>query len=189
MPAHTANASAVLALVAFAALGVTARAAETKPAAAPPAPAAATAVPPAPAPASPAAISAADLILGDLGVKQSIALVVPSMMTELERNVSTTRPEIRESLRQTLRQIQPDFDKTAQQTYTQAAEALASLYTEKEITDLAAFFQSPLGRKYVANEPVFLQKVGSIVEPWRDKLSTDILVRARAEMKKKGVEF
>ena len=61
--------------------------------------------------------------------------------------------------------------------------------SEKEIVELAAFFESPVGKKYVAMEPVFLQDLSDVVAPWREKLSTDILVRAREEMKKKGVEF
>ena len=56
-----------------------------------------------PAAPSPAAIAAADKILGVIGLKQSIAIVVPGMMAELETNVTRTRPEIRDSLRATLR--------------------------------------------------------------------------------------
>jgi uncharacterized protein len=156
-------------------------AAETNP------PAAAPAAPPA-AP-TPAAVAAAGDILGDLGVKQTIALIVPGMMTELERNVTTTRPEIKDSLRDTLRSIQPEFDKSAQQVFIQAATLLASEMSEKEVQDVAAFFASPTGKKYLATEPVFFQKFTAIAEPWRQQLSTDILTRAREEMKKKGVEF
>ena len=98
-------------------------AAETSPPAAP-----AAAPPPAaaPAPPSPAAIAAADTILAEIGIKQSVALVVPAMMTELERNVTKTRPEIRDSLRETLKAIKPEFDKTAEQTYSTAATILAA---------------------------------------------------------------
>jgi hypothetical protein len=167
----------------LAALSLAARAAETTPPAAP------AAAPAAPAAPSPAAIAAADTILGDIGIKQTIALVVPGMLTELETNVTRTRPEIKESLRQTLRAIQPEFDKTAVQTFNSAATILASQMSEKEIVDLAAFFESPLGKKYVAMEPVFLQQLSDVVAPWREQLSTDILVRAREEMKKKGIEF
>ncbi len=152
----------------------------TPPAAAPSAPA---------APPSAASIAAADAILGDIGVKQTIALIVPGMMTELERNVTNTRPEIRDSLRETLRTIQPEFDKSAQQVFTQAATLLASLMSEKEIEDVAAFFGSPSGKKYLATEPVFFQQFSAIADPWRQQLSTDILTRARQEMKKKGIEF
>jgi hypothetical protein len=156
------------------------------PAAAPAAPAAAPAPTAAP---TPAAIAAAGDILGDLGVKQTIALIVPGMMTELERNLTTTRPEIKDSLRETLRLIQPEFDKTAQQVFIQSSTLLASHMSEKEIQDVATFFASPSGKKYLATEPAFFQQLTGIVQPWRQQLSTDILARAREEMKKKGVQF
>ncbi len=143
---------------------------------------------PAPPP-SPAALAAADAILGDIGVKQSLQLIVPSMLTEHERNVTNTRPENKDSLRETLRAIQPEFDKSALQMFNQAAAILASQMSEKEMQDVAAFFDSPAGKKYLAVEPDFLQKFSAVAEPWRQQLSTDILARAREEMKKKGVEF
>jgi uncharacterized protein len=186
MPALARKAKGFLALIMLAALSAAPRAAETTP---PAAPAAAPPPSPSPAPPSPAALAAADTILGDIGIKQTIALVVPGMLTELETNVTRTRPEIKDSLRQTLRAIQPEFDKTAMQTFTSATVILASQMSEKEIVELAAFFESPVGKKYVAMEPVFLQSLSDVVAPWREKLSTDILVRAREEMKKKGVEF
>ena len=115
--------------------------------------------------------------------------MVPGMMAELEANVTRTRPEIRDSLRATLRAIQPEFDQTAKQTYSEAATLLALQMSESEITEVAAFFESPAGKKYVQITPVFLQKLSDITGAWREKLSTNILVRAREEMKKKGVEF
>ena len=177
-----ARAKGLLALFVFAALNVSARAADPTPPAAPAAPAAAAAP-------SPAAIVAADKILEMIGLKQSIAIVVPGMMQELETNVTRTRPEIRDSLRATLKAIQPEFDQTARQTYIQAESLLASLMSEQDITQVAAFFDSPAGKKYVEVTPVFLQNLSDVTGNWREKLSTDILERARAEMKKKGVEF
>jgi hypothetical protein len=138
---------------------------------------------------SAAAVAAAGEILGDIGIKQTIAVIVPTMLTELERNVTNTRPEIKDSLRETLKSIQPDFDKSAQDLFNQAATLLASQMSEKEAIDIAAFFASPTGKKYLAVEPVFFQKFSAIADPWRQQLSTDILERARAEMKKKGVDF
>jgi len=160
--------------------GTAAWAADTTPPAAP------SAAAPAPSAAS---VEAAKAVLDDIGVARTIAFVVPGMMTELERNVTNTRPEIKDSLRETLRSIQPEFDKSAQQMYTQAATLLASEMSEREIQDVAAFFASPSGKKYLAVEPVFFQKFSAIADPWRQQLSVDILERARAEMKKKGVDF
>ena len=61
--------------------------------------------------------------------------------------------------------------------------------SEKDITDVAGFFESPAGKKYVQVTPIFLQQLQDVTGAWREKLSTDILVRARGEMKKKGVDF
>ncbi len=186
MPVRAGIAIGRLALFMLAALSVSARAEDTTPPVAP-APAAPAAA--APAGPSPAAVTAADKILNTIGLKQSIALVVPGMMAELETNVTRTRPEIRDMLRATLKQIQPEFDLTAKQTYGEAATMLASQMSEKDITEVAAFFESPAGKKYVEVTPVFLQKLSDVTGAWREKLSTDILVRARGEMKKKGVDF
>jgi hypothetical protein len=181
------RAKGLLALFVFGALTVSARAADTTPPATPAAPAApATTAPAAP---SPAAITAADKILNTIGLKQSIAIVVPGMMQELETNVTRTRPEIRDSLRATLKTIQPEFDQTARQIYIQAESTLASLMSEQEITEVAAFFESPAGKKYRDITPTFIQNISDVTGAWREKLSTDILERARAEMKKKGVDF
>jgi hypothetical protein len=186
MPARARITLSPLALVLFAALSVSAQAADTTPPATttPAAPAAT-----APAGPSPAALAAADTILNTIGLKQSIAIVVPGMMQELETNVTRTRPEIRDSLRVTLKAIQPEFDQTARQIYIQAESLLAAQMSEQEITQVAAFFESPAGKKYVQVTPIFLQNLGDVTGAWREKLSTDILERARAEMKKKGVDF
>jgi hypothetical protein len=191
MPARVGIAKVRLALFMFAALSVSARAAGTSPPAAPApaAPAAPAATSPSPAAPSPAALAAADKILNTIGLKQSIAIVVPGMMSELESNVTRTRPEIRDSLRATLKAIQPEFDQTARQTYIKAESLLASQMSEQDITQVAAFFDSPAGKKYVEVTPIFLQNLSEVTGPWREKLSTDIVVRARGEMKKKGIDF
>jgi uncharacterized protein len=181
------RAKGLLALFVFGALTVSARAADTTAPATPAAPAAPAAT--APAAPSVASIAAADKILGTIGLKQSIAIVVPGMMQELETNVTRTRPEIRDMLRATLKAIQPEFDQTARQIYIQSEGLLAAQMSEQEITQVAAFFESPAGKKYVQVTPVFLQNLGDVTGAWREKLSTDILERARAEMKKKGVDF
>jgi hypothetical protein len=188
MPARAVITQGCLAVFMFAALSVSARAADATPPVTP-APAAPAATPASPAGPSPAAITAADTILNTIGLKQSIAIVVPGMMQELETNVTRTRPEIRDSLRATLKAIQPEFDQTARQTYIQAESLLASQMSEQDITQVAAFFNSPAGKKYVQVTPIFLQNLGDVTGAWREKLSTDILERARAEMKKKGVDF
>ncbi len=152
----------------------------------------APAAPPAaaiPAPPSPAAVAAADQLLIIMGVKENVAKTVPTMMSEFERNVATSRPDLRDSLREALNTIKPEFDKSAQQTYTKVEALLALAMSEKELLDVAAFFNSPTGKKYLAMQPIFIDKLQDVLGPWRQSLSTDIVAKAREQMKKMGVDF
>ena len=149
----------------------------------------ATAASAAAAPPSQSAVVAADQLLIIMGVKEGIAKTVPAMMAEFEKNVTTTRPEIRDSLRDTLVAIKPQFDKSAQETYVKVEALLALAMSEKELVEVAAFFNSPTGKKYLAIQPIFLQKLQDVLDPWRQQLSTDIVEKARVEMKKKGIDF
>jgi hypothetical protein len=194
MPAPVRSACGAAAIFMFAASIVTASAQQP---AAPPAPAAAPTAPASPAPAAPAspaepspgALAAADSILTDMGVKRTLSLVVPGMLSELERNVTTTRPEIKAQLRDVLHAIQPEFDKNAKDMYDKAVALMVTMLSDKEIEEVATFFKSPAGQKYLAAEPQFMQRFSDLVGPWREQMSGDIVTRARQEMKKKGIDF
>jgi hypothetical protein len=193
MPAPVRSACGAVAIFMFAASIVTASAqqpaAPPAPAAAPSAPASPAAAPASPAEPSPGALAAADSILTDMGVKRTLSLVVPGMLSELERNVTTTRPDIRAQLREVLRAIQPEFDKNAKDMYDKAMALMVTMLSEKEIEEVAMFFKSPAGQKYLAAEPQFMQRFSDLVGPWREQMSGDIVTRARQEMKKKGIDF
>ena len=61
--------------------------------------------------------------------------------------------------------------------------------TEQELKDTAAFFESATGKKYIEAQAALMIEVSDAARVWRARLSTDILARAREEMKKKGYDF
>lgn len=138
---------------------------------------------------TPAALNYANQIFVDIGMKASIDQVVPGMLAQLEHNVTSTRPELKDALHETVLAIEPEFVKTEQAVMTDSVKFLASKMTEQELKDTLAFYDSPTGKKYVAVEPSVVQEVGNLARAWRQQLSTDILTRAREEMKKKGFDF
>ena len=95
-------------------------------------------------------------------MKASIDQVVPGMLGQLERNVTTTRPELKDALHETLLAIEPEFVKTEQSVITDSAKFLASEMTEQELKDVAAFYESPAGKKFIAAEPSLDQEVGNL---------------------------
>jgi hypothetical protein len=138
---------------------------------------------------TPAALESARAIIAASGMTRSFDVVVPQMFGELERNITATRPELRESLHATLVALLPEFTKTEQDVVNGAARVLAKYMNEQELKDTANFFASPSGKKYVEAQPVAFNEIIAVVQQWRQRLSTEILARAHEEMKKKGVDF
>jgi len=138
---------------------------------------------------SPAAIGYANQILVDIGMKPALDQVVPAMLAQLERSVTTTRPELKEPLHAVVVALEPEFAKTEQPVFDEAAKYLAGQLSEQELKDVAAFYESTTGKKFIVTQPPLMAEVGNLVGVWRNKLSTDILARAREEMAKKGYSF
>jgi hypothetical protein len=67
-----------------------------------------------------------------------------------------------------------------------AARIYASHFTQAELKQLLAFYQSPLGQKVIAEEPKTADESMAMAGSWADKLSEVVMSKMRAEMKKRG---
>ena len=66
------------------------------------------------------------------------------------------------------------------------ARMYAQHFTEAELKQLLAFYQSPVGQKMVVEEPKAIEDSMHGAAEWADNLSVDVMNRMRAEMKKRG---
>jgi len=69
------------------------------------------------------------------------------------------------------------------------ARIYASVFTEQELKELAAFYKSPLGVKVIAQEPVAFNQARQYMDQWAQKFAEEINGKFRAEMKKRGKEI
>ena len=138
---------------------------------------------------SPAAIQGANRLIAELGLIQSLNVVVPVLFGEFEKNVVATRPELKDPLHQVLVSLVPEFQKGEPAVLDDVAHVMASKLTDTEIKEVLAFYESPTGKKFVAAEPAFVNELQVAGSNWRQKLADDLLPRVREELKKKGVDF
>ena len=138
---------------------------------------------------SPAALGYAHVIFADMGLKPALDRVVPTLLAELERNVTMTHPELKAPLDDALKTIEPEFVKTEEDLLTDVAKYLATQLSEQELKDVAGFYESPVGKKFMSAQPNLVLELGTRARDWRAKLETDMLTRAREEMAKKGYSF
>jgi len=164
----------------------TAVAGNSTPAAPAATPAAPAATPPAP---SPAALGYAATILNDIGMKPSLDRIVPGMLAEMQREVLSTRPELKEPLAEAVQTVTPEFLKSEQQVLDAVTNAFASLLTEQELKDTAAFYESPTGKKFLLAQIALANRVAAVAADWRQQLAVAMEARVHEEMKKKGKDF
>ncbi len=67
-----------------------------------------------------------------------------------------------------------------------SARIYASHFTEAELKQILAFYQSPVGRRMVVEEPKALDESMANAGNWGDNLSDEVIAKMRDEMKKRG---
>jgi uncharacterized protein len=148
----------------------------------------ATAAPAAPAPAdfSPAVLALARDVVQNSGVARSFETLIPQFLDQARVSLGTTRPEIAKDLDEVIVQIRPEFEKEREEIMNAAARVFAKRLSEPELKDIATFFKSAAGQKYVSTQPLMLDELFGEMQTWTRALSEQIVVRIRAEMKKRN---
>jgi hypothetical protein len=74
----------------------------------------------------------------------------------------------------------------ASELVDETARIYATHFTEPELKQLLAFYQSPVGQKALVEEPKIVDESMAKAGSWGDNLSQEVMVSMRAEMKKRG---
>lgn len=151
----------------------------------------APAAPAAPAPAQPTAshLAVAKDVVQLSGLSRSFEFVVPQFMDQLRQTFATTRPEIMTELTNTLTQLRPEFEAQKNDLLNAASRIFAGRMTEAELKEVATFFRSPAGQRYVAAQPQMMDDLFQEMQAWSRRLSELMMTRTRAEMKKKNIDM
>jgi hypothetical protein len=119
------------------------------------------------------------------GMTRSFDAMVEPFLDQLQQ-MNVTRPEIKQDLDKVVEQLKPELELQKQQMITATARIFASRMTEQELRDVANFFKSPAGLKYVQTQPVVLDDIVKELATWTQTVSEYVMIRARAEMSKRG---
>src|SRR3954454_23686207 len=108
------------------------------------------AAPQAPQAAQPSASQLAlarEVALGS-GMTRSFDSITDQMLEQMSQ-MNVTRPEIKQDLDQVIEILRPEMDQQKQVMVNSAARIFAARMSEAELKDVANFFKSPSGLKYV----------------------------------------
>ncbi len=134
---------------------------------------------------SAAHMAAAREVVISSGMGRSFDTITEPMLVQLQQ-MNVTRPEIKKDLDQVVEGLKPEMELQKQQMVTAAAAVYARIMSEAELKELERFFKSPVGRKYVETQPAVLDDIVKEMANWSRTVSEYVMVRARAEMGKRG---
>jgi len=135
------------------------------------------------------ALALAGRLMAEIGLRGSMDVVVPNMLTELQAHVLQTHPEAEGAIHDVIFALAPEFGKTEQGAIDAVATSLATHMSEQALAASVAFFDGPNGKEYIKAQPFMLQDMNAALRAWREQISVSMVTRAREELKKKGIDF
>ncbi len=134
---------------------------------------------------SPSHLAAARDVVMLSGMTRTFDVIPPEMNEQIKKN-AVTRPDLTKDLDQVLESLKPEMELQKQQMVNAAARIYATRMSEADLKEIAAFFKSPIGKKYVETQPQILDAMVVEIQEWTKQLAEYVMVRVRAEMSKRG---
>lgn len=135
---------------------------------------------------SPAAVLIAKQIVELKGVKAMMDPIPRGVVEKVKNLFMQTNFMWAKDLDEVAIQLHKEFDPRASELVDASARIYASHFTEPELRQILAFYQSPLGQKMIAEEPKTIDESMVNAGKWATNLSDEVMAKMRADMKKRG---
>ncbi len=157
------------------------------------APASAQQAAPAPAPslkpATPTCMAAAKEILTMKNAPAMYANAVPNIVQQTKEQLMASNLNYQKDLNEVAVIIAQKLAGKEKEIGEGMAQIYCNEFSEKELTDLVAFYKSPLGQKLLAAEPRAIQFSMSYMNGWAQNFAEGVNGEFRAEMRKRGKQI
>ncbi len=134
---------------------------------------------------TPSHLALAKEVMLSSGIARSFDSILPAFGEQI-RQAAVTRPELTKDLNEVIEKLQPELELQKQRIIDTASRIYANKLSEGELRDIATFFRSPSGKRYVETQPQVLDDMVQAMQTWTQEVSEYMMVRVRAEMGKRG---
>ena len=95
-------------------------------------------------------------------------------------------PALAKDLNEVAAKIRTDLQPRFSEISDEVAKLYAANFTEQELKDVLAFYQSPSGKKLLTTQPKVIDASMGFAGDWANKRSDEVIAKMRDEMKKRG---
>ncbi len=146
------------------------------------------------APAAPAAqeqispehLALARAVIDFTGAGTSFNGVIPQILSDARALLLRNQPALQSDLDSVIPVLEQQFEKRREDLLNDIARTYAEAFSEEELKEIAAFYQSPIGRKLTDTTPKVLETSFLKARDWGQQVSSEVMDSLREEMQKRG---
>ena len=135
---------------------------------------------------SPASLLIAKQIVELKGVRGMFDPMVRGVVEKAKGMFMQTNFNLAKDLNEIAAILHKEYDARSTEVVDQTARIYAGHFTETELKEILKFYQTPVGKKMINEEPKALDESMNAAAKWADDLSSTVIDQFRAEMKKRG---
>jgi uncharacterized protein len=135
---------------------------------------------------SPATVALARQVITIKGANSMTDPLVRGVIESVKNSLVPTNPNLMRELNDVATALHKELDGRSSEVLEQLAQAYAARFTEQDLKDLLVFYKTPLGQKFIKEEPIALEDGLKRAQRWADAFADTVMARMRSEMQKKG---
>ena len=135
---------------------------------------------------SAAALAEAHKVVAVTGTTNLFNPLVAGVIEQAKLLFLQQDPSLGKDLNEVAAKLRTDLTPRLSELFDEVAKFYATDFTEQELKDILVFYQSPTGKKLLDRQPQIVDHSMKFAQEWANKLSDEVIVKMRDEMKKKG---
>jgi hypothetical protein len=135
---------------------------------------------------SPSAIATAKELLQVKGATTMFDPIIPGIIESTKNMILPTNPGLFKDVNEVATKLRNELAPRRTEVVDRIARFYAQRFTEAEMKEVIAFYKSPVGKKFVTEEPAVIDQGLQNAEAWSKQMADEVMNKFRAEMKKKG---
>ncbi len=133
-----------------------------------------------------AAMAAAEELVKITGATQLFNPLIPGVIEQAKILFLQQNPALAQDLNEIAAKMKTDLAPRFAEVTTEVATLYATNFTEWELKQIVTFYQSPVGKKVLSQQPAVIDASMKFAQTWANKLSDEVVAKMREELKKKG---
>ena len=135
---------------------------------------------------SAAAMATAKELIASTGAAAVFNPLIAGVVEQAKLLFLQQNPALANDLNEIANQMRTDLAPRFVDLTDEMARLYATHFTDQELKAILVFYQSPVGKKLLAQQPTVVDDSMRFAQDWANKLSDQVIAKMREELKKRG---